>query len=102
MTRWRHSNKLVEIFALSLAACVACAAIYPEIDTPIGPPPNVDVVKPPPPEDYVCLYIKGARLPSQTRDGRKWGKGNGYPSTYAIVSIDGEEVSRTEDRKSVV
>jgi len=81
---------------LCILASVACAAIYPEIETPIGPPPNEDAVKPSPPDGYVCLYVKAARLPSQTRDGRKWSKGNGYPSTYAILSIDGEEVYRTE------
>ena len=81
---------------MSLMGGLGCAAIYPEIDTPIGPPPNAESPSPPPPDDYVFLYIKGARLPSQTRDGRKWGKGgDGFPSPYAILFIDGTEINRT-------
>jgi hypothetical protein len=74
-----------------------CAALFPEIDTPMGPPPNPDSANPPPPQDYVFLYIKSARMPSQTRDGRKWGKGgDGFPNPYAILFIDGKEITRTE------
>ena len=88
--------KGVALCALSLVSFISCAALYPEIETPIGPPPNVDSAKPPPPEDYVFLYIKSARMPTQTRDGRKWGKGgDGLPSPYAIMFIDGTEVTRT-------
>jgi len=96
MVMRRHKSWLPRLIGLSVAACVACAALFPEVETPIGPPPNADAVKPPPPDNYVCLYVKGARLPSQMRDGRKWGKGNGYPSPYAVLFIDGEEVNRTE------
>lgn len=91
-TSWR----IQALVAMSLMGGLGCAAIYPEIDTPIGPPPNAESPSPPPPDDYVFLYIKGARLPSQTRDGRKWGKGgDGFPSPYAILFIDGTEINRT-------
>lgn len=77
-------------------ALPGCAAIYPEITLPIGPPPNAETPSPEPPRDYVFLYIKGARMPAQTRDGRKWGKGGeGLPNPYAILIIDGTEVTRT-------
>ena len=81
--------------ALAIAA-TGCAAIYPEITLPIGPPPNAETPSPEPPRDYVFLYIKGARMPAETRDGRKWGKGGeGLPNPYAILFIDGTEITRT-------
>ena len=84
------------VCAAALMNCLGCAAIYPEIDTPIGPPPNAETPSPAPPDDYVYLYIKSARMPSQTRDGRKWGKGGeGLPNPYAILFIDGTEINRT-------
>lgn len=74
-----------------------CAAIYPEISTPIGQPPNENAIKPEPPDDYACLYFKGARMPTLTRDGRHWGKDkDGLPSPYAILFMDGVEIMRTE------
>ncbi len=93
---WRKGSWVCKLAAMSLATCVACAAIYPEVTTPILPPPNAGKVEPEPPDNYICVYLKGARLPTQTRDGRKWGKGEGYPSPYAVLYIDGDEVSRTE------
>jgi hypothetical protein len=82
--------------AVALLGLVGCGAIYPEIETPIGPPPNAQSPSPPPPSDYLCIYLKSARLPAFTRDGRKWGKGGlGLPSPYAILFIDGTEVTRT-------
>ena len=90
--KWGIGGVGIALLGLSLG----CGAIYPEISTPIGPPPNTDSPKPPPPDDYVFLYIKSARMPSQTRDGRKWGKGGeGLPNPYAILSIDGTEITRT-------
>jgi len=94
--RWSQGIMVGKFAALWLMTCVACAAIYPEVNTPILPPPNDDAVKPPPPDNYVCVYLKGARIPAQMRDGRKWGKDEGYPSPYAILSLDGNELSRTE------
>jgi hypothetical protein len=82
--------------ALLVAISLGCAAIYPEIRTPIGSPPNSEAARPAPPDDYVFLYLKAARMPAQTRDGRKWGRGGeGYPSPYAILFIDGTEITRT-------
>ena len=80
---------------LLLGLSQGCGVIYPEISTPIGPPPN-SKSRPPPPDDYVFLYLKSVRLPPQTRDGRKWGRGGeGFPSPYAILFIDGTEITRT-------
>lgn len=89
--QWRVGAAGFAILGLMLA----CAAIYPEIRTPTGPPPNTEAPRPPPPDDYVYLYLKAARVPSQTRDGRKWGGGEGLPSTYAILFLDGTEIART-------
>jgi hypothetical protein len=74
-----------------------CAAIYPELSAPIGKPPNEDASKPSPPDDYACVYFKRARMPTTTRDGRPWGKNkDSLPSPYAILILDGTEISRTE------
>jgi len=74
-----------------------CAAIYPEVSTPIGKPPNENSVKPEPPDDYVYLYFKSARMPPKTRDGRAWGKEkDSLPSPYAILFMDGVELFRTQ------
>jgi hypothetical protein len=76
---------------------IGCSAIYPEVSTPIGAPPHADSVKPEPPDDYAYLYFKSARMPAHTRDGRPWGKDkDSLPSPYAILFIDGTEISRTE------
>jgi hypothetical protein len=76
---------------------LGCAAIYPEVSTPIGKPPNENAVKPEPPDDYVYLYFKSARMPPRTRDGRPWGKDkDSLPSPYAVLFMDGVEISRTE------
>ena len=83
--------------ALTVTILGGCAAIYPEISTPIGPPPNENAAKPEPPDDYAYVYFKSARMPTSTRDGRPWGKDkNSLPSPYAILYLDGVEISRTE------
>jgi hypothetical protein len=93
MSKWGKS------FAGVLLGLVAmgCAAIYPEVSTPIGQPPSGSTLKPEPPDDYVYLYFKSARMPSHTRDGRAWGSAkDSLPSPYAILYIDGTEIWRTE------
>jgi hypothetical protein len=93
MSMWGNSFAGVVVGMLGLG----CAAIYPEISTPIEKPPNASAVKPEPPDDYVYLYFKSARLPTTTRDGRPWGKNkDSLPSPYAVLFMDGTEISRTE------
>ena len=94
--RWRIGI-LGVVSAGCLGLSLACGAIFPEIATPIGPPPNLESPSPEPPDDYVYFYLKTVRVQTQTRDGRKWGKGgDGLPNPYAILFIDGTEVTRTE------
>lgn len=74
-----------------------CAAIYPEIATPVGKPPGSGEVTPAPPDDYALVYVKSATIPRTTRNGRPWGDGkDSLPSSYAVFFIDGQEVYRTD------
>ncbi len=77
----------------ALALCSACAAVYPELGTPLRPVPTGAKLSPAPPEDVLYLRFKKAWIPLRTRDGREWS--GGAPDPYAVVRVSGKELFRT-------
>lgn len=93
--RRRGSRLGVGLIALALSS-VGCAAVYPELSAPLRPPPAGKELSPPPPDDLLFLGFKQARIPSTTRDGRKWDKlGGAAPDPYAILFLNDKELFRT-------
>ncbi|MCA9639867.1 MAG: PDZ domain-containing protein [Myxococcales bacterium] len=87
-----------------LAWCVAgCGAVYPELSAPLRPPPAGRDLSPPPPDDLLFLGFKQARIPTTTRDGRKWDKlGGSAPDPYAILFLNDKELFRTPVQSNTV
>ncbi len=82
-------------FVLALAVA-GCGAVYPELSSPLRPPPAGRELKPPPPDDLLFVGFKEARIPTTTRDGRKWDKiGGAAPDPYAILFLNNKELFRT-------
>ena len=82
--------------AVSTVAVAACSAVYPEIATPLRPPPKGRVLSPPPPDDLVYIQFKSAEIPRKTRDGRQWDAlGGKAPDPFAIIFLDDKELLRT-------
>jgi hypothetical protein len=82
--------------ALSCAASIlACSAVFPELQAPVRVPRPNEVE--PPPAGLKWLAFKGATVPEQTRDGRKWGSdlGKGGPDPYAILYVNGKPLLKT-------
>jgi hypothetical protein len=85
------------LFALGLGASTAgCGAVFPEVATRMTPAP-VDVnLDPPPPQDRHFIVVRGATLPSRTRDGREWDKVFGsLPDPYVKIFVNDAELFRT-------
>jgi PDZ domain/C2 domain len=82
--------------ALALAAPIlACSAVYPELQAPFRAPRGNEAE--PPPAGLKWLAFKGATVPAQTRDGRKWGGdlGRAAPDPYAILYVNGKPLLKT-------
>jgi len=73
----------------------ACSAVYPELQAPLRTPRGPEVE--PPPAGLKWLAFKGATVPEQTRDGRKWGGdlGRAAPDPYAILYVNGKPLLKT-------
>ena len=77
--------------------CVGCPAIFPELSTRMGVAPKLQTFDPPPPPDRHFISIKGAKLPSKTRDGRAWSEAFGsLPDPYLKVIVNENELFRTD------
>lgn len=84
--------------AIALVAAVACgcAAIYPELSSPVRPVPVGKELTPPPPKTVRYIVFKRAEIPPLTRDGRKWDRyGGSAPDPFAKVLLDGKELILT-------
>jgi len=98
-SRGRTSVLTAALCAVGIASLVAasgCAAVYPEIETPMRPPPADAKLDPEPPEDLLYIQVEKAQIPRKTRDGREWDSvGGSLPDPFAIVFIDDKELFRT-------
>jgi PDZ domain/C2 domain len=85
-----------QVLALGLlGSLAACAAVYPEISTPVRAP-GTRPLDPPPPDDLVYLKFANAHIPTHTRDGRQWDSvGGSAPDPFAKLTIDDKEILLT-------
>jgi len=82
--------------ALVLASLVAgCSAVYPELQTPVRSAEGREIEAPPSGLRWVAF--KGANVPAETRDGRKWGSdlGRKSPDPYAVLLVNGKLLLKT-------
>jgi hypothetical protein len=89
--------------AAILPLATACAAVYPEAQTPLRDAPGGRELKPPPPEDLFFIALAGADVPERTRDGRMWHElGSKLPDPFAILFVNGKEIIRTNVETSTL
>lgn len=83
-------------------ALAACAAVYPELQTPVrAPPPGKVADRTPGGFRYVAVLR--AKVPDHTRDGRAWDSvGDTAPDPYVVVAIDGRAIIRTPTRSDTL
>jgi len=97
-----HLFRLRWVPLLLAAAVSACSAVYPEIQTPVRSLDSRQVD--PAPKEIVWIRLKGATVPSETRDGRKWGGDlSGHaPDPYALLFMNGKLLLRTPVQSSTL
>jgi hypothetical protein len=80
---------------LFAAPILACSAVYPELQAPFRAPRGNEAEPAPP--GLKWFAFKGATIPEQTRDGRKWGGdlGRAAPDPYAILYVNGKPLLKT-------
>ncbi len=79
---------------LLAVALAGCPAVYPELGTRTHTIPAGQPLDPPPPQEMHWIKFLSARVPAQTRDGRKW-QSNGKASPYAKLLVNGVELLHT-------
>lgn len=80
---------------LVLPMVASCAAVYPEVRTPLRAPAAGQQLDPPP-REVRFLALDGAEVPSETRDGRKWSAlGDERPDPYALLVVGTRTLLRT-------
>lgn len=95
MARERGFRLSAGVILLAMA-CNACGAVYPEVATPVRPPPAGVKLTPAPPEDLLYIRFRGAEIPAETRDGRKWDAvGGSAPDPYAKLFAGDKELFQT-------
>jgi hypothetical protein len=94
-------SRVVAITLVAVAPLLsACAAVYPELKTPMRDARAGQVLDPAPPSDLKWIGFKGAKIPALSRDGRSWGNElSGAPDPYAKLIVNGMEVIRTNAQK---
>jgi hypothetical protein len=91
-SRWKLVASSAGIFAVAGAGC---AAVYPELQTPLRPVEGHPIEAAP--KDLRWIAFKGATVPQETRDGRKWGGdlGRSAPDPYAVLFVNGKVLLKT-------
>jgi hypothetical protein len=89
------SLRSVSCFLALFGALGACAAVYPELQTPLRSAEGRQAEAPP--KDLRWIAFKGATVPAETRDGRKWGGdlGRKAPDPYAVLFVNGKLLLKT-------
>ena len=77
-----------------------CAAVYPEVQTPLR---DAKTLEPPPPKDMYWIGFKSGDVPEKTRDGRDWQElGSKLPDPFAVLFVNGKELIRTNVQTSTL
>jgi hypothetical protein len=93
---WSPFSWIALVASTSLHLGTACAAVYPEVSTPVKPVPAGRELVPPPPTDVLYIAIVQVEIPNRTRDGRHWdGAVGGLPDPYAKVFLNDKELFHT-------
>jgi hypothetical protein len=86
-----------------LASGAGCAAMYPEVETPVRDVPQGLELDPPPPDDLLFLRVAKADIPKRTLDGREWEEvGAKAPDPFVIVFAGDRELFRTEAKPNTL
>jgi len=81
----------------------SCAAVFPELTTPVRMPVAEQAVDPPPPPDLFWISVREGTAPEKTRDGRSWHElGGKLPDPYVVVFVNGKELLRTNPESSTL
>jgi hypothetical protein len=91
----RSASCFVALFGALGLSLGACAAVYPEVQTPLRSAEGRETEAPP--SELRWISFKGATVPSETRDGRKWGGdlGRAAPDPYAVLFLNGKLLLKT-------
>ncbi len=74
----------------------ACAAVYPELKTPLRDAPKGRELSPPPPADLFYITFVSAEIPKKTRDGRAWDSvGGNAPDPVAMLYVNDVQIIKT-------
>src|SRR5437763_14859768 len=84
---FRSSLQFFALFVAEGALAAACAAVYPELQTPLRSAEGREMEAPS--SGLRWIAFKGATVPPETRDGRKWGGdlGRAAPDPYAALYL---------------
>ena len=86
-----------------LANGAGCAAVYPEVVTPVRDIPQGFELDPPPPDDLLFLRVAEADIPKRTRDGREWDEAGGKaPDPFVVLFAGDRELFRTEAKSNTL
>ena len=96
--RWAGAALRSTVSALIVSAsCSSCAAVYPELQTPLRPAAAGVTLAPPPPADLKYIELVEGDAPSTTVDGRPWHElGNKLPNPFAIFYVNGRAIIKTD------
>ena len=88
--------------AMCWALATACAAVYPELQTPVRSAEGHELEAPP--KGLRWIAFKGAEVPPETRDGRKWGGdlGRRAPDPYAALYMNGRLLLKTPAQRGTL
>jgi hypothetical protein len=91
----RSASCPLALFGALAAVLGACAAVYPELQTPLRSAEGRETEAPP--NDLRWIAFKGATVPTETRDGRRWGGdlGRSAPDPYAVLFLNGKVLIKT-------
>lgn len=80
-----------------LGGSSGCAAVYPELATPLRPAAAGVTLTPPPPDDLKYIEFRPSVAPDKTVDGRPWHElGNKLPNPFAMFFVNGVAVIKTD------
>ena len=80
--------------SLAAVSLGACAAVYPELRTPLREVTDGQALEPPPPPALVDVRFVRAQVPRTASQGRPWDDGD-PPDPYGRLFVDGERLIET-------
>lgn len=98
-----HALRLCATLLPLATSVLSCAAVYPELTTPVRVPLAAQQLDPPPPPDLYWISVREGTAPERTRDGRTWQElGGKLPDPFVILFINGKELLRTNPESNTL